>query len=469
VPKYRTRSMRHLELKRRIWWFNQGVPRDVQHYFDGKTHYRANLKTGDLRTAMERRDRTERECRDLFKQIRSGVVVTSAEEMAEHRGSLYREALAQLGDDPKANYADEGEWSEYDLAVSAAEDEHERGRGRPKERFAKAFAGEHPIDKFLDPYLTEANLAPKTTNERRGLVRRFAKWCLAEGLSLQDISRKNAGRYVSEMIAPMHPRTGKKHMTAVREYWAYLARRAHVSFEQTGNPWNDQLQPQRGRKAYAGKDDPERHFTAEEVVRLLHDVSEGGEGQFDGITREVTTIGLLSGMREAEIVTLRVADIVDGGDGAGTVFDLKDAKTRAGLRKVPVHPDLMALVEQRKNDPKTGKAKKPNEWLFHEMAHLPNPGDAFGKRFKLFRLARDVDDRRAGRRRSLVNFHSTRKWFVTEAERAGQPESTVEVVVGHASERKKKITFGVYSGGPSGKQRRECVEAVKLPQPPLAS
>ena len=74
-----------------------------------------------------------------------------------------------------------------------------------------------------------------------------------------------------------------------------------------------------------------------------------------------------------------------------------------------------------------------------------------------------MSETREGRRRSLTNFHSTRRWFITEAERAGVPEVTVSAVVGHEEARAKGFTFGAYSGGPSGAQRRAVVEAVRLP------
>jgi hypothetical protein len=73
-----------------------------------------------------------------------------------------------------------------------------------------------------------------------------------------------------------------------------------------------------------------------------------------------------------------------------------------------------------------------------------------------------VDDTREGKRRSLVNFHSLRRWFITQARHAGHPVETIEDVVGHSKE-KQSITFGVYTSGASEAQMRVCVEAVKLP------
>ena len=82
------------------------------------------------------------------------------------------------------------------------------------------------------------------------------------------------------------------------------------------------------------------------------------------------------------------------------------------------------------------------------------------KRFGRYRESVGVDEAREGQHRSLVNFHSFRRWLITKAEEAGIPESTIRVVVGH---KRAGMTFGTYSGGPSLAQRRACVEAVRLP------
>jgi hypothetical protein len=49
-------------------------------------------------------------------------------------------------------------------------------------------------------------------------------------------------------------------------------------------------------------------------------------------------------------------------------------------------------------------------------------------------------------RRSLVNFHSWRRWFVTKAVNAGQPAHIVALVVGH-KEGRKGMTLGRYWQG----------------------
>ena len=51
-------------------------------------------------------------------------------------------------------------------------------------------------------------------------------------------------------------------------------------------------------------------------------------------------------------------------------------------------------------------------------------------------------------RRSLLNFHSLRRAFITLAINAGQPPHLVSLVVGHA-EGRKGMTMGRYYAGPS--------------------
>jgi integrase len=58
-------------------------------------------------------------------------------------------------------------------------------------------------------------------------------------------------------------------------------------------------------------------------------------------------------------------------------------------------------------------------------------------------------------------FHSLRKSFVTACEQAGAIEGVVADIVGH---EKQTMTFGVYSGGSSIKQRLEVMKAINFDQ-----
>ncbi|WP_205049039.1 tyrosine-type recombinase/integrase [Paracoccus sp. SY] len=153
---------------------------------------------------------------------------------------------------------------------------------------------------------------------------------------------------------------------------------------------------------------------------------------------------------EEMVLTLWVVDV------DGEWFDIKEGKTEAAARRVPIHADLQAIVKRRIE----GKAK--TDWLFHELRAKRDAGDTFGKRFKRFREAVGVDDRRAGMRRSLVNFHSARRRFTTKARHAGHPKEAIAEIVGHKPD-KSDVTFSVYAKGASEGQLKACVGDVKLP------
>lgn len=75
---------------------------------------------------------------------------------------------------------------------------------------------------------------------------------------------------------------------------------------------------------------------------------------------------------------------------------------------------------------------------------------------------RGVHDQPEGAKPSRVTVHSFRRWFITQALRAGQPERVVKQVVEHKLP-KADVTLGVYFGGGLPAAFRACVEAVRLP------
>ncbi|MER8567045.1 tyrosine-type recombinase/integrase [Mesorhizobium sp. M0924] len=455
MPKLRNSARRHLELKRRVWWFKIGVPVTMRSHFGGKTHYRENLQTGDIREAMARRDQAESDARTMFRDIAAGKVASAATLSARERGNMWREALIDLRN--VDDHHGEGELTAYDIVMDEAEAEAERLLGKERKEFAAAFAGAVPVDEHLEAYLKAIRLAEKTTNERRGLVKRFARWCDQEALKLPDINRKAVGRYVTAVVEPMDRRTAKKHLTALRGYWDYLTLRGLVdgkvvSGKAVDSPWLGQTLPDNKRRVERGDKETERAFTTEELRALLYaDYPEEMDTAFRQQIEDAIRISCLTGMRLAELVTLWVEEVHDD------IFDIQQGKTVSAARRVPIHPDLKEIVERRTKD------KGTKDWLFHELAKERDPGDTFGKRFKRYRKSLKVNDVREGKRRSLVNFHSARKWFITAARHAGQPLETIKDIVGHKP-NKKEITFGVYTNGASAEQMRACVEAVKLPE-----
>ena len=84
---------------------------------------------------------------------------------------------------------------------------------------------------------------------------------------------------------------------------------------------------------------------------------------------------------------------------------------------------------------------------------------AASKRFGHYRKRKgvEVNEMANGKRRSLINFHSFRRWFTIVAARADQPVRIVHQVLGHKAQL---IAMGVYFGGDLPERLQEGVAAV---------
>jgi len=428
-----------------------------------------NLETSDLKAAQRLRDDLERDTSETFAAILSGKPVAATALTAREQGILAREAIIAAADHDTG----EDDANPYAVAVVSAEATADRFRSEDdRAAFADALHGREDVTAHLDAHLAtlrKNRIVEKSVKEREGLVRAFAAWAAEQkpALTLDRIDRKQAGKYVAEKLDDLHPKTQSKHLMALRGYWVQLAARGLVELplqepRGSGWPWNaQQIRNKPTRAERESRNDKERPFTEAEVRALLYaPYPEGMTAEHEAQIRDAIRMSLLSGMRMAEVLKLWVDDVKEGGEGAGLVFDIQEGKTDAAARPVPVHPDLTEVVNRRLKD-KDGNDKPGGTWLFHELAREGNPGDVFGKRFRRYRIALGVDDKRDGKRRSLVNFHSARRWFATTAERAGQQEAVIKDVIGHEPDE-KNVTRR-YIAMSSGAQMRACVEAVKLP------
>ncbi|MFT4077853.1 tyrosine-type recombinase/integrase [Rhodomicrobium sp.] len=297
----------------------------------------------------------------------------------------------------------------------------------------------------------EVNRKERTKGDDKRSLRYLDEWARGHNVSptIEAITRKAAGRFVADLpkIAAsaqggqrLTNRTTNKYISSLSAYWKWLKARDHVE----ENVWTGLSLP----KERPQRDELERSFTDDEVRNLL-----AGKPNMEALG-PLMRIAALTGARIDAIVSLRVKDCADG------LFRFKAQKREAGERAVPIHSALVDLAEELVRN------KGPLEDLFPSIPEPPKGTQqersmpavkAFGR----YRKTVGVDDTRPGRRRSLVNFHSFRRWFITKAERAGIPEGTIATVVGH---KRTGMTFGLYSGGPDLDQLRACIEAVRLPE-----
>lgn len=427
---------RWLKQKGRTWYCIREVPRELRGKVlskSGKPTKRLlrSLDTDSLTLAQAKRHRVLAEFESVFeaarRPARAATLIESAMEWRQH---LFRQS-----------HPEDQIIAQADIEQSAAD------IADPEQRstfLAVASGAETPLLHHLDSWLHEGGargpVSPRTQLQYRADLAELERWMQRSGLppTIEAISKPVAGRYVTEMLAAGADRkTTARKVSAVSSYWRWLVKRTSIE----ANPWAGQSVAKASARTV---EKPKRPFSDAEVTKLL-------SGPADQELADAMRMAALSGMRIEELYQLRVADCADG------VFRINRAKTSAGLRDVPIHPALRPIVARRT------KGKAANARLF------PEPGEVkagrersmtISKRFGIYRKRLGVDDRIDGRRQSRVDLHSMRRWFITKAEQAGIAESVIQSVVGHV---RHGMTLGLYSGGPSMKQRKQCVEVVRLP------
>jgi len=181
-----------------------------------------------------------------------------------------------------------------------------------------------------------------------------------------------------------------------------------------------------------GKDDRQSIEMMEdsELLNILPNLSSDADRAWAIIARH-------SGMRQAEVAyaELIIVDDVECFNVTEIAEEDFTPKTDASKRIVPIRKSILSLVKQY-------------------QPSLTNAKD-FSKRFGNVKRALYPD------RPRVLCFHSLRKTFVTEAQRAGYHTEQVAHVVGHAENKGHAMTGGVYMKGHHIDLLAEIVEAVK--------
>jgi len=425
---------RWLRKQGRTWYAVMETPRDCLKRV-GKRRLLKSLGTRDQHVAIARRHAALAEFQKIFERARQPDADDPLIEAAE----TWRKTFAAH------------ETGEIPGSLSAAQDVFADETATIRRAFgneaAATFVGiatgtGTPLLQHVDTWLAEGGakgpLTAVTAAQYRVALEEFAAWAKAARIAtVEGVTKAIAGRFVTETFVTLgvHSQTANKKITGLSAYWKWMRKRVGI----TGEPWAGQLLSKASRRN--GGESPKRPFQEAEVLALI-------AGKPDVELADAIRVAALSGMRISEMYRLTVADCADGW------FNVRQSKTEAGVRRVPIHLDLAAIVARRLD----GKA--PGGLLFHEAVRaLPTHTMAVSQRFIRYRKRVGVHDSNEGVRGSRVDFHSWRRWFVTRARNAGIDRAVVAAVVGHEA---GNVTDDVYSRV-GDTALRACVEAVRLP------
>ncbi|EIZ83626.1 integrase family protein [Methylobacterium sp. GXF4] len=454
MPRSSSSDRRFLEQHRGKWRVTLAVPRDLHSKLG--TRLKRQLQTDSLTIANQLKWQVVTEMKAEIEEARGGP-----SRPVSRSDLLTREALVIAAQRTQAQTHEEIE--ALDAAIEGrtdtiigrpigetrehggdAEPVYDPRREVEAARYRSLAMGEAtPVDLHHAQFVANAGTKARTQGDDHRAVRFLLTWCERNRVAstVEAINKKVVVRFVDDLpeIAGVEsPTTLKKYLNRLSLYWRYLEAREIAA----SDPWH------RSHKLLPTvvKGPEERSFTDAEVGKLL-------AGTTSPQMHDLMRLGALTGARLDAIVDLKVKDCADG------LFTFKPQKKETKPRAVPIHPTLAEIVARRT----AGRA--PDDDLFPEWP-APAANSQRERSFKAsnsfttYRRAVGVDEVIAGKRRSLVNFHSFRRWFITKAEQAGQPEHIIASVVGH---KRTGMTLGRYSAGPLISQARACVEAVKLP------
>ena len=442
---------RFLEKHGGQWRVTVAVPRDLHDRMP--TRLKRPLHTDSLAVANRLKWPVIAELKAEIDRARGGTVkakhIQDALEMAEmlrkakteEEREAIREGIMISGEAMLGPLYKRGEDPDTGEPIYEHHPEREAAAGE----FVRVALGKYTlVDLHHGAYLESLTVKSRTRADDVRAMKYLKEWCKRESVepALQAINRKVAVRFMDgfpQLAKGISPVTLNKYLRRLSRYWQWLERREEVDT----NVWKGLTLP----TPETPYNEKERPFTDDEMRRLL-------TGETTQHMHDLMRIAALTGARIDVIVSLRVKDCEGG------VFVFKPQKKEEKERITPIHSSLVPIIKRRT------KGKSPEDDLFPEWPPVKKAGSMRERSFKAsnqfteYRRSVGVDEVIPGKRRSLVNFHSFRRWFSTQAERADQPEHLIAAVVGH---KRSGITLGRYSAGPLVEQARRCVEAVKLP------
>jgi integrase len=138
----------------------------------------------------------------------------------------------------------------------------------------------------------------------------------------------------------------------------------------------------------------------------------------------------MTGARLEELCALETRDVHKRDDGWW--LTIREGKTEAALRDVPVHNSAAHVLERRR--------KSDERFLFEGLV----PGGPDRKRSWNVSKAFGHYTRKLGLGAERQVFHALRNTFTEAMEAAEVPESTTKLIIGH---KRPSLTYGYYSKG----------------------
>jgi integrase len=296
------------------------------------------------------------------------------------------------------------------------------------------------LDTFRVWYSSQGNVL-KTVDILIRKVEMFSAWLNRRGntLSFDTVSTYLDGLADAKGKA-LTSKTKKQHLWACNTYWKWAKKydaEWRERFKDTQNPFDDHDLP-----IVKGEVIIYDAFTKYELEMLHAEAL----AKSDLNLANLIAVAAYTGCRLEEVGHINHSDLTFE-NGLPIAFNIPDAKTRAGIREVPVHHKLAPLMVELLASSTDGYIL-PGRAL-NESNKYNHRLDAVGKRFGRMKKANNFGP--------LHVFHSVRKTAITIVHQADARMEVMAALFGHET---GLITLDIYSSGPSLDQKRKVIELL---------
>ncbi|KJH80921.1 DUF6538 domain-containing protein [Stutzerimonas stutzeri] len=285
-------------------------------------------------------------------------------------------------------------------------------------------------------------IEPKTIDQMSRRVDQFSKYLNETG---KPVSFDTVSAYLDQLTDKagnaLSSKTKKQHAWSCSSFWKWACKHDvdwREQYKGQPNPFADHDYPTIKGEAVSWD-----AFSKKDVERL-HAMAVAKKDQ---PLADLIALGAYTGARLEEIGRIHRDSLTIKGD-VPISFHIKEAKSAAGIREVPIHPKIAGLVSSLLE-------ASPDGYL------LPGGNNKYGNRL-------DSLSKRFGRLKTSAEygkehvFHSIRKTVITEVHRAGADAAVMPGLFGHET---GMITFDLYSKGPSLEQKAKVIGLLSFAFP----
>lgn len=248
-----------------------------------------------------------------------------------------------------------------------------------------------PLVELLDKFFLLKKVKPATVTTYKNVVKEFTTFCKSK-CPIAEIMQSDINRYREDLAQRNNPRTIDNKMIVIKSLMNFAINNGYLSGKNPVVAKNLQTKKQKLTDGYA-------IFEPDEIKAYFQSTRFKEEKESDQDYYWCLLLGIFSGCRVGELTGLQVGHVKKS--EAGTYYlQIRDSKTAAGKREVPIPP---LIFDQGFGEFLEGK--KSGDFVFKYLDREgKGAGNAVGKKFSYQIKLEKIH-------RPKLVFHSLRKFL----------------------------------------------------------